>query len=71
MDTMVPYFMTNPDWYTVIGLGKAFPDDGRGYHLTDSAPEDAVKSYEDYYSIVESDIQISGLNERSRLGETL
>ena len=55
MDAGMPYFMTNPDWYTVIDISEDFPEDGRGYHLTDSAPEEAVKSYEEFYSLVESE----------------
>lgn len=55
MDVVMPYFMTNPDWYTVIAPGEDFPEDGRGYHLTDSAPEEAVKSYEEFYSLVEGE----------------
>ena len=76
MDAGMPYFMTNPDWYTVIDISEDFPEDGRGYHLTDSAPEEAVKSYEEFYSLVESegfplnnDKQSKWWNESSVTGE--
>lgn len=55
MDLMMPYFMKNPDWYTTIGPGEDFPEDGRGYHLTDEAPDEAVKSYNEFYGLLESD----------------
>ena len=38
----IPYFMQNPDWY--------YHDDKEGiYKLTDKAPEEARKSYKDFY----------------------
>jgi len=41
----MPYFLTNPEWYTVDP-----DDDERGYKLTDKAPEEAIESYNEFYS---------------------
>lgn len=40
-----PYFLTNKEWYTVDP-----DDDDRGYKLTDKAPQEAIDSYNDFYS---------------------
>ena len=44
MKTM-PYFMTNEEWYVLDPN-----DDDRGYKLTDKAPQEAIDSYNDFYS---------------------
>lgn len=52
MQTM-PYFLENEEWYTTPadeGLEDAFFEDGRGYHIKDDAPDEAKKSYEEFYS---------------------
>lgn len=45
MKTEIPYFLTNPEWYTT-------GEDGIGYKLTDKAPKEAQKSYEEFYKEV-------------------
>ena len=45
IDTGMPYFMTNKEWY--------YYDE---YKLTDKAPKKAIESYKEYYS--EDDIDI-------------
>ena len=40
MSMLMPYFMTNEEWYTCPRRGV--------YKLTDKAPEEAKKSYEEY-----------------------
>ena len=42
MKTEMPYFLTNSEWYYT-------EKDGIGYKLTDKAPEEAKKSYEEFY----------------------
>ncbi|MDE7361742.1 MAG: hypothetical protein K2N38_07395 [Oscillospiraceae bacterium] len=42
MITGLPYFMKNPDWYRTSG-------DEPGYVLTENAPPEAVKSYNEFY----------------------
>ena len=47
------YFLKDKSWYTTPedeGMNDLFFPDGRGYHITDSAPEKAKKSYEKFYS---------------------
>ena len=40
----MPYFMKNKEWY------YRDPNDGEyGYKLTDKAPPEAIKSYEEFY----------------------
>ena len=41
----MPFFLTNEDWYTVDP-----EDEERGYKLTDKAPQEAIDSYNDFYS---------------------
>lgn len=41
-----PYFMKNKDWYY-------FDENAFKYMLTDKAPEEARKSYEEYYKELE------------------
>lgn len=42
-----PYFLTNEKWY--------YYDEEEGtYKLTEEAPEKAVKSYEDFYKLLDS-----------------
>lgn len=51
------YFLSNRDWYTTPedeGIDDFFFEDGRGYHIKDDAPEEAKKSYEEFYDILES-----------------
>lgn len=38
----VPYFITNDDWYY-------YDEDKEIYILTDEAPEEAKRSYKEYY----------------------
>lgn len=45
MKTEVPFFLTNPEWYTI-------GENGIGYKLTDKAPIEAQKSYEEFYKEV-------------------
>lgn len=52
----IPYFMTNRAWYTTTedeGIDGFFFDDDRGYHIHDDAPEEAKKSYEEFYAPVQ------------------
>lgn len=47
-----PYFMQNEEWYVTPekeGIDDLFYDDGRGYHLTDKAPQEAIDSYNEFY----------------------
>lgn len=55
MESVQPFFMSNPDWYTTFDLGNGFPEDGRGYHLTDKAPQEAIDSYNDFYALHDPD----------------
>lgn len=50
--------MENEDWYETPPESSGSPwfSDGRGYHIKDSAPEKAKKSYEEYYR-KEKDLQ--------------
>lgn len=41
-----PYFLKNPDWYT-------FDEGECRYYLTDDAPPEAVKSYKEFYDLIE------------------
>ena len=43
-----PYFMTNEDWYY-------YDEDASCYKLKEGAPEEAVKSYEEFYYEGEGD----------------
>lgn len=48
-----PYFMTNPEWYTEVDiLHDGFPEDDRGYHLTEKAPKKAIDSYNKFYGLI-------------------
>ena len=52
-----PYFMTNREWYVTPedeGSDDIFFDDDRGYHIRDDAPEEAKRSYEEFYRLVET-----------------
>lgn len=42
----IPYFLTNEKWYKKVPLA----DNDRGYILTDEAPPEAVKSYNEFYA---------------------
>lgn len=48
-----PYFLENPDWYVKSDIfdTENWPDDDRGYHLTDLAPQEAIDSYNEFYGI--------------------
>lgn len=46
----IPKFLENPLWYDINT-----DTDGPGYILTDEAPEDARKSYEEYYKELNAD----------------
>lgn len=51
-----PYFMTNREWCVTPGDEGGdgiFFDDGRRYHIRDDAPEEAKRSYEEFYGLVE------------------
>lgn len=50
----IPYFMQNEEWYEAAE--DFFFEDGRGYHLTDKAPKEAVESYEAFYASEEVEI---------------
>lgn len=39
--------MKNEDWYTICDSAES--TDGRGFHLTDKAPQEAIDSYEEFY----------------------
>lgn len=43
-----PYFMKNEDWYY-------FDEKNCRYVLTDKAPEKAVKSYKEFYEMLENE----------------
>lgn len=52
-----PYFMTDPEWFTEADIFKeGFPEDGRGYHLTDKAPQEAIDSYNEFYGLLEDSL---------------
>lgn len=49
--------MTNREWYVTPedeGSDDIFFDDDRGYHIRDDAPEEAKRSYEEFYRLVET-----------------
>ena len=49
--TEKPYFMENPEWFEQVDIMKdGFPEDDRGYRLTDRAPKEAIESYERFYA---------------------
>lgn len=43
IDEFMPYFMTNEEWYYYDEVEEMFK-------LTDKAPPEAVKSYEEFYA---------------------
>lgn len=51
-----PYFMSNKEWYRnlVEETGSFDPETGRGYVLTDKAPQEAIDSYMAFYKEFES-----------------
>ena len=51
---LTPFFITNDAWYT-------YDDENEMWVLTDKAPLEAVKSYEEYYA--EDDVRLEGLEE--------
>lgn len=51
-----PYFLENEEWYTVDEDFSA--EDGRGYHLTEKAPKEAVESYAEFYG--DKTVEIEG-----------
>lgn len=52
----MPYFLTNEEWYEEdITFSSS---DGRGYHLTDKAPQEAIESYNEFYK--EEEVEIEG-----------
>lgn len=51
-DHEMPYFLTNPEWYT-RPEEDIFFEDGRGYHLTELAPQEAIDSYNAVYGTPE------------------
>lgn len=54
-DKEQPYFMEDESWYTVCDPWDS--EDGRGYHLTDKAPKEAVESYDSFYSSINIEIE--------------
>ena len=46
-----PLFLKNSEWYVTPDDGDFF-DDGRGYHLSPDAPQEAVDSYNEFYNPV-------------------
>lgn len=46
METPLPYFMTNKEWYY-------FDEEAFCYKLTDKATEEAIKSYNEFYKLLE------------------
>ena len=54
-----PYFLSNRDWYITPedeGIDDWFFNDDRGYHIKEDAPEDAKKSYKEFYSGIDMDL---------------
>ena len=57
-----PYFLSNKDWYIEdkdipsFLKGKKYK---RRFKLTDKAPKEAVKSYNDYYRMLEGQMDLS------------
>lgn len=49
MDSEVPYFITNEDWYY-------YDEDDEMYKLTDKATNEAIKSYNEYYGNDDTDL---------------
>ena len=50
-----PYFLENEEWYTT---DWDFSDeDGRGYHLTAKAPQEAIDSYMEFYGVKKVEIE--------------
>lgn len=45
MTVAMPYFWTNKEWYTV-------DKENGGWVLTDKAPQEAVKSYEEFMEMM-------------------
>ena len=55
-----PYFMSNRNWYTTpedFGSDDVFFEDGRGYHICDDAPEEAKRSYAEFYAEATVDVE--------------
>ncbi len=47
----IPYFMTNKDWYREVpDDSKEYEEYGRGFALTDKAPQEAIDSYNEFYA---------------------
>lgn len=46
METPLPYFMTNKDWYY-------FDEKAFSYKLTEKATEEAKQSYKEFYELLE------------------
>jgi hypothetical protein len=51
IDEFMPYFMTNKEWYYYDEVEEMFK-------LTDKAPPEAVKSYEEFYAEEEQEPEI-------------
>lgn len=48
---MKPYFLENPEWYEIVEDSyDPETDEDRGYILTDKAPQEAIDSYNEFYS---------------------
>lgn len=50
MMQMRPLFLENEEWYVTPPEGEDSFEDGRGYHLAPGAPEEARRSYEEFYA---------------------
>lgn len=50
MQTDKPYFLKNSKWFT-------FNEEECRYELTEGAPAEAVKSYEEFYALLEDEWQ--------------
>ena len=51
----MPYFLENEEWYTEDEDFES--EDGRGFHLTDKAPQKAVDSYMEFYGVKKVEIE--------------
>ena len=46
-----PYFLSNKDWYY-------YDEEEFCYKLTDKATKEAIKSYKEFYELLDSNIEI-------------
>lgn len=60
MQSERPYFMKNREWYSVPqdeGIDDILFEDGRGYHIKESAPKEVVESYNHFYGMLEGGLE--------------